>query len=125
DFVVNWTNVWLNNARLRPERLGYRIRHKNAIRSVKGRANIWDYGADLEYRAADGRKVIWLCKLCHQGDDRGAAKVVDSHQHIVSHLFKAHRIDINKGLMPDTPSSPSSPWEASKDLAGSRSGVAH
>lgn len=40
DFDVDWTNIWLRGEKLRPDRLGYRVRHKNNMRAGKARSGI-------------------------------------------------------------------------------------
>ncbi|KAF2468614.1 uncharacterized protein BDR25DRAFT_188538, partial [Lindgomyces ingoldianus] len=110
-FTVEWDNLWLANRKLRPERVGYRVKHKSQLRGNRQLSQIW---------------LLWLCKRCHAGGVRGGVKKVDGYAHIVSHLRKEHRIDVfGGGLLPDAPRIPASPFEAAREVAGSSYIVSH
>jgi hypothetical protein len=125
-FTIDWDNIYLGSKRLRPERLGYRVKHGSQLRGNREKSRIWRFGADLVYTKDDGTKVkVWLCERCHVKGDRSAAKSVDGYNHIVGHLLRVHQIVVDllametgPVLLPDGPPRLMNPFEAASLVGG-------
>jgi hypothetical protein len=126
-FEVDFEHVYRHNGRLHAARLSYRVRHKSQLKGKREVAHIWKYGVELSYLRNDlvTYSKLWLCRQCHLSRQLNDAKTVNGTAHIVEHLKKSHKIDPATGLLPMTPSKPSSPWEVAAKVAGSGSLVAH
>jgi hypothetical protein len=130
-FPVEWDNLWLNGKKLRPDQLGFRVKHLSQLRGSRSISRVWRHGADLQYVEEDGSKVkLWLCKYCHGQGLRAATKAVNGYNYIVHHLQKEHRIDVTgtAELKPDNQRLLLDPWDATREtieLAGSGRGNSH
>ncbi|KAF1831019.1 hypothetical protein BDW02DRAFT_456123, partial [Decorospora gaudefroyi] len=101
-FEVNFEHVYLNSKRLTPAHLGYKVKHRSALKGRREGSPIWRYG-------------LWLCKDCHLARELNDAKVVSGTHHVTLHLQRVHRIDPKTGLLSEaSPALFSSPFEAAK-----------
>jgi hypothetical protein len=125
-FEVNFEHVYLNSKRLTPARLGYKVKHKSALKGRREGSPIWRYGVELEYLNESGLTVnLWLCKDCHLARELNDAKVVSGTHHVTLHLQRVHRINPKTGLLPEaSPALFSSRFEAAK-VAGTGTMISH
>jgi hypothetical protein len=102
SFDINWDNITSGGAKLHPDWLGYRVKHKLMVLGRRKASFVWKYGANLMYvTETSARKQYWLCRACHESGVRDAAKLVDGNSHIARHLSSSHRINPDVGVLPD------------------------
>ncbi|KAF1964207.1 hypothetical protein BU23DRAFT_575864 [Bimuria novae-zelandiae CBS 107.79] len=125
---VDFERVYKSGVRLEPQRLSYAVKHKSQLAGKRAISSIWRYGVHLKYNDPDGKlRHYWLCKRCHSEHSKDSVKAVDGYKHIVNHMAKYHRIDVNTGLLPEVVTEEprwSSPFDAAR-AAGSNSLVSH
>ena len=105
EFEIDWGNIWLSDSKeaLPAARLGYRVKNKRTMRGNYKASKVWLHGADLILCEEQGKAIrLWLCRRCHERRYRGAAKVVNGYNHIVRHLQKEHKVNVNKELLPNS-----------------------
>ena len=56
---------------------------------------IWKHGADLFWDGPEGRKRLWLCKICHLARKPAALLTINGIDHIIGHLKLKHSIVLN------------------------------
>ena len=127
-FDVDFSHVYKLGQRLDPQSLSYAVKNKSQLLGKRTVSRIWRYGVHLTYKEIDGKiKQYWLCKRCHNEQLKDQIKTVDGYNHIINHMKKVHRIDVNTGLLPEVVQEDlrwSSPFDAAR-VAGSNRLISH
>jgi hypothetical protein len=107
-FEVDFQRVYKAGTRLEPQRLSYAVAHKSQLAGKRSVSPIWRYGVHLMYNNLESKqKHYWLCKRCHSEHNKDSVKAVNGYKHIVNHMAKYHRINVNTGLLPKVVLEPS------------------
>jgi len=71
-FPIDWDKLYLTTYGKLTGKYGYRVTNKRLLLSKAPISPIWKHGADLFWDGPLGKKMLWLCRLCHLARRPGA-----------------------------------------------------
>ena len=94
-FPINWKNLFLGKHGKLTGHYGYRVINKRSVSKTAFISPIWKHRADLFWDGPQGRKRLWLYKICHLARKPAALLTINGTDHIIGHLKSKHSIILN------------------------------
>jgi len=94
-FPINWDNLYLGKYGKLIGKYGYRIINKWSLLKNSVILIIWKHRADLFWDGLEGRKRLWLCKICYLARRLAVLLIINGTDYIVGHLKSKYSLILN------------------------------